>query len=657
MFCAGTKKCHEWERLPRRPLRGADRRQYDKEPLFTNVGKPHKFRRHTTLDPEYKDPTYPELVEEVLDSKALRCFIRGTNQHAELRGDDKYKPIPLTKAGEMEMRIFIGVHMMIKIHCKKTRQDLCWNNDTTKGFGGIARVMPRMRFQEINRHFVFNMDLDDEDVCDRDEEEETDLDLDDIDIGLEEEIDDSAEVACLCTLHAHSQCHNRNCDCPFVSEELEFDEEKNIELEEKEELDECIGDESVKEKDQQKKHPYHWWNNGYKIIRNNFKKLIGKSATIYSIDEMRVASNARGQPYKNKMSEKPIKKGVNLYACACHTSLHSGLVIESVPFCGPWTYKEDLKWDPRKEGAIDNIVHQLIERTYQTGNIYCYDNWFTTIYQLEELCMKFPGLGLIGTFRMNRHGIPLKYFQSKEWEAAKKKMKKGDYVQWKLKESDYVHMTFFRDSSDVLIMDTCVNPKKYCRISRKGDDGKKQWFLVPEVIRIYNEYMGSVDAAGHHHKDINIDRKCRRKWNRIFLNLLDTFAFTNTAIFWADVMKRNTDIDHNRLRRELLDHWRDVYLGEDEVPLKARRRTLTGIKNSSKTVYGTHRNVFIDEQTPSGYPRRLKCVWCTQRRMKPNSKTRYKCNKCSTFGDPVGFCGSGDCFKRYHEWANLRYRE
>ena len=217
-------------------------------------------------------------------------------------------------------------------------------------------------------------------------------------------------------------------------------------------------------------------------------------------------------------------------------------------------------------------------------------------------------------------------------------MKKGEYKQWY--KSNGSHLTLFRDSKFVNIFDTFVDQNKLVKIRRRRKKKEKKKskcrikeYIVPYGIGLYNGIMGSVDASNSRAKIHMIGNKHRRKHNRCYLGLFHRIALQNAALLYGAYLGLK-EVDQKPWLEELCKALaKDFEIASGVTKQVAKKKTGGAIEDAViKRGYGhNHIHKLVKNRT------RIKCY------VHKKISTWYKCDTCTVFNQPVGFCHPNHC--------------
>ena len=235
-------------------------------------------------------------------------------------------------------------------------------------------------------------------------------------------------------------------------------------------------------------------------------------------------------------------------------------------------------------------------------------------------------------------------------------------------------LTAFRDhgKSWTYFMDNSVQPNITGEVSRdyKGTEGRIMR-TVPLVVQLYNAHSGAVDDANKARTmtGMGIDRPSSKTYNRVPISLIESYAFTNTAIAYRNqqrfckpsekVRKTPYKLKQTKLRRDLIFDWgksiRTSVKGTRFNPCRVIRDAII-YAETVRSVHGnSHKLVYWPEDIPEGKKQRdrLRCRYCSMYRGKRNVSTRYQCVGCAVAHHAIGLCKK--CYKPWHEEHGFIY--
>ena len=124
-------------------------------------------------------------------------------------------------------------------------------------------------------------------------------------------------------------------------------------------------------------HPYRTVKKSLDLTRARSRELWNASRLL-TVDESRLRSTARGDKYRSRNPDKPIKNGKDIHTLGDAGQHADGYVLNELVYAGRYTYTNEE--DPR----MYNIVKQLLEPYYNTGRIIEADNKYCSMHALEH---------------------------------------------------------------------------------------------------------------------------------------------------------------------------------------------------------------------------------------------------------------------------------
>ena len=277
------------------------------------------------------------------------------------------------------------------------------------------------------------------------------------------------------------------------------------------------------------------------------------------------------------------------------------------------------------------------------GVIYVQDSKFNSVY-VHETIGEEHNCNFIGPVVWTRSHLPnshnksktkFGYFASDRWKRRVKAMKRGDFVQF---YCGNLNLTVWKDKSVMYILDNCVNPDRFAKVTTGQHE-----MIVPIVCHLYRKHHSMVDIANERRAAFGIERRSVRKHRNIFMGLAEQLIFVNSALLWADIHQKQR-FNAKELRTEWVKNVvrKALALRPNITRLKARRMTVSGIRDSIMTKPGRHRLI---RYVSASKNKRITCKYCSLK-LKKRSVTYYRCSVCEVYGNPVGFChpDDGDCF-------------
>ena len=124
-------------------------------------------------------------------------------------------------------------------------------------------------------------------------------------------------------------------------------------------------------------HPLQNISAGAQVLKENFAAL-WESGSMLCIDEGRVKSKSKRNPYKIRNPEKPIKMGWTIYKIGERGQFGGYAITDHLAKVGRKTYTSTSR------GKTHNIVDQLLDPHKGKGKLLVLDNGFPTVKLLED---------------------------------------------------------------------------------------------------------------------------------------------------------------------------------------------------------------------------------------------------------------------------------
>ncbi|RVE42918.1 hypothetical protein evm_012446 [Chilo suppressalis] len=314
---------------------------------------------------------------------------------------------------------------------------------------------------------------------------------------------------------------------------------------------------------------------------------------------------------KQCIRNKPIRFG---YKCWCLNNSNGYLAnFEVYQGVIPGANNENEQNFGKATAPMLSMISELPEVMRKQKLQFYFDNLFTGIPLLIHL--KSIGYGGTGTLRQNR--LP------KECPITKvESMKKKERGYYEFSCQGDVVVVRWMDNSVVTVASTDhkVNPLGFADRYSKASQQKIK-VPRPNLIAIYNQYMGGTDLMDAHVNNYRISIRGKKWWWPIFTWLIDV-AINNS---WILMRQSGKDISQLAFRREIVQTYLRNY-GTAPKPggRPSTSRVLEGIRYDGVNHF------------PKSIERKRRCAGV-------NCKTigRVICTKCD-----VGLCLK--CFEQYH---------
>lgn len=344
-----------------------------------------------------------------------------------------------------------------------------------------------------------------------------------------------------------------------------------------------------------------------------------------SLDETLIRAFGR-MKFKVRIVTKAARYGIKLYVI---TDARTSFVLRVIVYTGKFTYWESKSESTKKTVQVVQQLCEPFRGSYRTIYVDRFYSSIDLIKQLEEM-----KLYTTGTILSNR--IP-KQFSLAKSSRDFKLLQRGDSITHTLNymtsagERKQAGLVAWKDSNMVYCItnDTSTVPTDDCR--RRGLGG----IIIikrPEVITLYNKYMGGVDVADMRRLHCNSTIMGQNRWwLKLFFYLLDA-GTSNALVVYNEAMS-------------------DKQKAYNIMDFKAKLvETLVGAK--LKDVVDNN-GIAEHAMTPTPNGERQRCSYCTL--LGEYSRTRFMCEGC---GVPYCSIGSGktgkDCFALAHDNEQIR---
>lgn len=371
-------------------------------------------------------------------------------------------------------------------------------------------------------------------------------------------------------------------------------------------------------------------------LQSKFLKI--PQQQMQSIDEQMVPFKGHSG-LKQYLPKKPYKWGYKIFVI-CDTR---GLVHNFEIFTG----KIDKVAGYPDLGASSNIVLKLVQNLQTNVNhlLFC-DNWFSSEKLFIELAKK--GFLALGTIRVNR--FPELNFSNDKYL---KKKGRGTFEE-KTTTIDNVELRAVKwfDNRSVHLASTFSSAQPTSTVKR-WDRNSKSFIeiLCPQMVRLYNSFMGGVDALDATISYYRIHIRSKKWYHRLIFHFIDLVIVNCWLLYCRDCESLQIA---KKCRMDLLEFRTQIAEslckeGKDTTARKRGRPSTSSIqqkyeikKKRGPTTSIPSTNVRQDgmHHWPVIKPTRQRCK-------KPNYKgqTNVFCEKCE-----VNLClnKNSNCFKDFH---------
>ncbi|XP_047126408.1 piggyBac transposable element-derived protein 2-like [Hydra vulgaris] len=341
---------------------------------------------------------------------------------------------------------------------------------------------------------------------------------------------------------------------------------------------------------------------------------------------------------KQYIPSKPYKWGYKVFMLCDVTGIVHNFII--------YTGKIQAASNQAKIGASGNIVLQLVEVLPQEKQyLLFFDNWFTSLKLLSALANR--NILAVGTVRANR-------LQNCKMiaDATLKKKGRGSFEEREgVVNGVEVRVVKWFDNKSVTLASTFASAEPVST-ARRWDRTTKQHIDVPrpEIIQIYNKFMGGVDTLDAIMARYRIHLKSKKYYHRFFFHFVDLAVATGWLLYRRDCRDMGVD---KRQQKDLMAFKLEIAdalcrEGKD-MTAKKRGRPSTSMEAElqRKKKRGPAKPVPTqDVRTDSvghwpahGVRQRCKRPGC-------KGQTVFVCTKCN-----ANLCLSkkSNCFRQFHE--------
>ncbi len=349
------------------------------------------------------------------------------------------------------------------------------------------------------------------------------------------------------------------------------------------------------------------------MCNTNFKNGTYRPHQHLSIDEAMIGFKGRSY-MKQYMPGKPTKWGLKSWMLA---DSHTGFCIHADVYTGA----------KQGQGVTQGLGYQVVMGLAQhvSGKNFqlFFDNYFTSIQLLQDLKTERQ-ISATGTVRINRKGLPPKF-------KTKQKVIRGTTQQWQ--KGDII-ATKWNDRKDVHLLSTNGTNARGT-IARHVGNAQSE-IPCPDVIKLYNKYMGGVDLNDQLRSYYQLGRKANKYWKYIMWFYID-LCLINAWILYdqSTPVKRIKKYNQKDFRLDVCAGLEAGYSSRKQR--QSQTRPIIGVVDEVNI--GAHRLVRLDG-------RKRVCKQCSRMgRKTPTNRgveTSFGCEHCQ-----VSLC-QGHCFYEFH---------
>eukprot|EP00794_Sanderia_malayensis_P004514 gene4514-biopygen3674 len=390
-------------------------------------------------------------------------------------------------------------------------------------------------------------------------------------------------------------------------------------------------------------HPLQNINAGVEYLR---QKSLSKWSVGWKlcVDEGRVVSKSKRNPYKIRNPDKPVRMGWTVCKVSDKGKFGGNFVINHVTKVGKKTYRN------AQNGKNYDIVEQLLSGYKGTGRLVVMDSGYPTLKLLTD-AKRLWQTRMIATQRGNTAHLPSNH---KANIKASRSFLRGFSQSL---HNGNLNVTYWNDNNVVVFLDNDIKSgEAFWQPTQVNQGAERVVINVPFVAQLYREIYGWVDKTNQQLSYYNTGFRSVRKQSRIYDSLCEMYVLVNGHTLWRNSpyllggLSRD-DKSQSSFRFSVIRVWYAKYRmtnGKHAVlhyptgKLSTKKRSLEATITSPKK--GRHDNKRITSSESSSKECRLKCRIC-------HKKTSFMCGKCSSPGEPLPLCSTETgryCWNEYH---------
>ena len=244
-------------------------------------------------------------------------------------------------------------------------------------------------------------------------------------------------------------------------------------------------------------------------ILDRFNNVYNPNREI-SIDEGMVPWRGRLR-FKVYNKNKPKKYGMKAYMLC---DAHNGYVMKFHLY-----YPNKDKDDVGVHGKLHDIVMNLLKGRLHVGHHVFMDNFYTSPTLFTELLNR--GTDCTGTLRPNRQGTPRSIQDVR--------VGKGNtHIMHAKVNAKTLQLVKYHDRSIVYLLSSLGTDEKVAVQNRRRRDQETE---KPQIVDMYNKFMGGVDLADQMVSYRNVSTKTLKWWKKLFFHVIN-FAIMNAYILY-----------------------------------------------------------------------------------------------------------------------------
>ena len=290
-------------------------------------------------------------------------------------------------------------------------------------------------------------------------------------------------------------------------------------------------------------HPLQNISAGVQVLKENVAAL-WESGSMLCIDEGRVKSKSKRNPYKIRNPEKPIKMGWTIYKIGERGQFVGYAITDHLAKVGRKTYTSTSR------GKTHNIVDQLLDPHKGKGKLWVLDNGFPTVKLLED-AKQMWNTKIVATQRGKTAHFPARH---QKFMKQTKNFARGFS---KSLHHDFLTITYWNDNNAVCFMDNDMDSSRdtWETILVKNRNGGETAVHIPKVASQYRSVYGWVDSCNQQLSYYNTECRSVRKQSRVLDSLMEMYAPANGLTIWSNSNLRSNKMDQSEFRFETIRAW------------------------------------------------------------------------------------------------------
>ena len=339
-----------------------------------------------------------------------------------------------------------------------------------------------------------------------------------------------------------------------------------------------------------------------------------------SVDEAMIQYDGR-LGWKQYMPKKPIKWGIKLW-CLCDSL---------TGYCSAFDVYTGRNTDRSGAGLGYDVVTKLTQHFFGTNRHVYADNFFSSVRLIENLLQN--GTFYCGTVRQNSKGLPKQVTNAKLAKGKKRQMVNPHGIlvcKWK-------------DKRDVMMIASNSNGGDVVKTRTKN---KTEVHHVPNMIVMYNKYMGGVDHNDQFRAYYNVGRSGKKWWKYVMWGLLNIATVNAHILHSLSHMPLPSD-----KRKYSMKSFKLAVVHQLVDNFCGRKRSFSGTSIGTQIVGILQPDILPGHSIVRLDGRKKACRACSMKaRRTPSGRcveTHYACSLCQVY-----LCKKGACFQEFHGLLN-----